>query len=120
MPNDCLKARQKWCGLRRTSCARVASDIGSAKCSSMWAVTVRCGEAARPPRYGSFDAWEPGIETYKLVYQDDAEGFTIPPIVRAAVDHCRQFECRLPQRVVFEEQAGCKRRLRNTRLGVER
>src|SRR6476659_3061622 len=69
---------------------------------------------------GSLDAWSPGIETPKLMREDGAEGFAVAPVVGPAVDQCRQLERRFPQRAIFEEQAGRKRRVDIARPGIDR
>src|SRR5260370_12001990 len=74
------------------------------------------GEAAP---HGSLDARGSRIETHKLMREDGAESFAVAPILGAAIDQCRQFERRLPQRVVFEEQAWRKRLVRDARPGLD-
>src|SRR5258706_1813684 len=61
------------------------------------------GSEAAPHR--NFDAWGPGIETNKLVRQDDAEGFKIRAAIGACTfDQSLELERSLRQRCIFEEK----------------
>ena len=80
VPRDCLNARQKCHGLRRTSCASVASDTRSVEMF----LNIGSDDPLLPGCKATSDlrlnAGYPAIETHDFMYEQGTEGFKIEPV----------------------------------------